>query len=411
MNSGIFTADIGTSSLKAAVINDEGALLQYKRIYFPEPVTAESWFTSLIRAFDVMSQKNTIEAICISGNGPSFVAVSNTKKKKDFLLLWNEKAPRDFSTPPSIFLPRALFFKECYPHIFQSARYLLSGPEYLIYKLTGEAVTVLPEQRYTAAYWDDKRLAALDLAPELFPPFVMAGTKVGTWKGIPVICSVPDFLAALIGTDTLEAGKACDRAGSSEGLNICIQERPENARGLRFLPSIISDLWNISYLIPDSGSKFATYLQSTGFGKRNFYSCMQAISKLEISLDNSYPNTKIGEGKMLVETIGFEIRKGLDLLESVSGYKPVYAVSGGQAQDRIWLQIKADITGRSFALPFIHDSELTGNAALAYTALGKYPDLGTAAAKLCKIKRIYTPNPEHYETYTRKFNKSLAFEC
>ena len=36
-------------------------------------------------------------------------------------------------------------------------------------------------------------------------------------SGIPVYCGGPDFVAALIGTDTLQKGAICDRCGSSEG--------------------------------------------------------------------------------------------------------------------------------------------------------------------------------------------------
>jgi xylulokinase len=57
---------------------------------------------------------------------------------------------------------------------------------------------------------------------------------------------------ALIGTGTLRAGRLCDRCGSSEGLNFCT-DRPVTGEDLRTLPSVIPGLWNVSYLIPDSG--------------------------------------------------------------------------------------------------------------------------------------------------------------
>jgi xylulokinase len=50
----------------------------------------------------------------------------------------------------------------------------------------------------------------------------------------------------------LRAGRLCDRCGSSEGLNFCT-DRPVFAEGLRTLPSVIPGLWNLSYLIPNSG--------------------------------------------------------------------------------------------------------------------------------------------------------------
>jgi hypothetical protein len=45
--------------------------------------------------------------------------------------------------------------------------------------------------------------------------------SIGLPSGVPVFDSGPDFIAALVGTATLFPGRLCDRAGSSEGLNLC----------------------------------------------------------------------------------------------------------------------------------------------------------------------------------------------
>lgn len=66
------------------------------------------------------------------------------------------------------------------------------------------------------------------------------------------------------------------------------------------------------------------------------------------------------------------------------------------------MQLKADVSGRCFVLPEIHDAELTGNAALACVALDFDADMQTAAQRLCRLKREFIPNRARHEQYAQK---------
>ena len=140
--------------------------------------------------------------------------------------------------------------------------------------LTGEAVTILPEERFKPAYWNEQVCKTCGIDYKKLPPFVGIGDVCGTINkqiateltfcgesggeyvrfshNCRVIAGGPDFIVALIGTGTLRAGRLCDRCGSSEGLNFCT-DRPVSGDGLRTLPSVVPGLWNVSYLIPNSG--------------------------------------------------------------------------------------------------------------------------------------------------------------
>ena len=118
-----------------------------------------------------------------------------------------------------------------------------------MYALTGNAVTVLPEKRFEPAWWTDDEAARFEIDKKKLPPFVPLGYAAGTLcreyaerlsvPCIPVFCCGPDFAAALIGTNTLRPGRICDRAGSSEGINLC-SDKPVFAEGVRTLPSVKS---------------------------------------------------------------------------------------------------------------------------------------------------------------------------
>ena len=467
MQSGIFCADIGTSSLKAAFITEDGTVLKFIRLLFPQPVQAVDWVQAIFAAWHTLPADYVIEAICVSGNGPSLVAVPQScpmpqasinaatplsaasllsavppddvingiidAAKNDTLFLWNEPVPQGLTvsgqrgaTVPepqkgtasipaaglSLFLPRIAAFRAKYPDIFAGTALLFSGPEYVAYLLTGAVVTSLPDPRYEAAYWNKEELfrfsEALHIDAErlagLLPPFAAAGTVIGRFCGIPVVAGVPDFIAALIGTGTLTAGTACDRAGSSEGINVCISQ-PCCAEKTLLLPSVMPDLWNLSSVIPSSGAAFSSFLVSHGFLGNDYIAAMERIAEEPFVASGAYPATFAGQGRAFVEELSFRIRHGCDLLEQASGFHPVYTLSGGQAHNAIWCQMKADMTGRTFALPAFADGELIGDAALGLFGLGRGDNLAAIAQRLIRIKRYYEPEPAVAHRYTEKYSR------
>ena len=474
MQSGILCADIGTSSLKAAFITEDGTVLKFIRLLFPQPVHAVDWVQTFFAAWRSLPADYAIEAICISGNGPSLVAVPQNRRapeasinsagrvpkihingdrhlfavslppddvmngiidatKNDTLFLWNEPVPQGLtvsgpqcytvpalqegtaSIPPagaSLFLPRIAAFRAKYPDVFDSAAQLFSGPEYVSYLLTGAAVTSLPDPRYEAAYWSKEELFRFsealhidtDRLAGLLPPFTAAGTVIGRFCGIPVVAGVPDFIAALIGTGTLTAGTACDRAGSSEGINVCISQ-PHRAEKTLLLPSVMPDLWNLSSVIPSSGAAFSDFLITHGLRGNDYIAAMERIAAEPFAASGAYPATFAGQGRAFVEELAFRIRHGCDLLEQASGFHPVYTLSGGQAHHAIWCQMKANMTGRTFALPAFADGELIGDAALALYGLGRGDNLAAIAQRLIRIKRYYEPEPAAAHRYTEKYSR------
>ncbi len=390
--------DIGTSSLKGALIDKDGKVYKTGRLFFPSRIIAENWlisFENLFKQFSDFANLKEIKivGICISGNGPTLISVSQNKNQ---LLLWNETNPKtekdtlnSSSTnkkTKSIFLPRFELFKELYPEEFKNAEYIFSGQEFLIYKLTGKAVTVLPEKRYTPAYWTDEELELFQIEKSKIPPFVELGAECGTYRDIPVFAGPPDFISALIGTNTLSAGKACDRAGSSEGVNLCVAEIPakEKLDGLLVLPSPLAPLWNVSYKLSNSGNIFYDYIKENGGNFMDFDSFMQSISEIPKSENGDYPDSVAGEGKRIVENLARQIKEGMDALENATGFKPVYTLCGGQANCKLWCEMKSELTGRKFQKQQISDAELLGNTAIVFSSIGKYKNIAEAAKNICK---------------------------
>lgn len=435
-------ADIGTTSLKAALVSDKGQVLSFSKIEFTstdKSKIALEWFEALKESISAL-KKNQIEslsenknlvdsktgtlnidAICISGNGPTIVSEDGTT------LLWN--APVDSSLIPdikkilppelsekfshSLFLPRILAFKNLYKKQFEKQK-IFSGPEYLIWSLSNSQITILPEDRYEAAYWNDQVLTAIggstpnSSSPEKnestaikslpsMGPFVKPGFNCGTItkeiasqlkisSSAKVIAGGPDFTVALIGTNTLQQGKLCNRAGSSEGLNWCTA-KPVFASGIRTLPSVIPGLWNASILSHNSGDRIADSKQA--YEKEN---------NVEISF-SQYIKLCIEEkdknGAQILQELSDFFKDGISKFRTLSKennipLRETVMVTGGQAKNPLWLKHKAECSQINLATCEIPDSELIGDAVLASYGLGLYDSIQEAAEKMVKIKNVFT---------------------
>ena len=363
----ILAADIGSTALKAGLIAKDGKVIAMCSVPYSAPenrYVAEGWIWALKGAVDkLMSAGGTLRepqgpqalaqgprvlALAISGNGPTLVSETG------LTLRWNEyPAARlniDETSPEeahkfanSIFLPRILLFRDLISDEYEASSHLFSGPEYLIWQLTGNAVTILPEPRYEPAYWNREVLEGFGIMTGKMPDFVELGYNCGSLLpnaqellglgDIPVIGVGPDFIAALIGTETTEAGRICDRAGSSEGINMCV-DKEIRADGVRTLPGVKAGLWNISVLIPESAA-----------------------------LPEDLRLQKVTDGLMLLKKLA---------AENDITFPNVITTTGGQAKDKAYFEKKkaalAEL-GLELVIGTCVDAELEGDAKVAWSAL------------------------------------------
>ena len=394
----ILTADIGTSSLKAALADHNGNFYAFCRERFSSVPAPTMWFSAFKNAAkNLLEQiKNTnlcknIIAISISGNGPTVVTENRIHLWNDYNGSKEENAKYNEQSCGSLFVPRLLYLKEHFADEFEKTNMFFAGFEFLIYQLTGAAVTVLPEQRFERAYWNKVLLQSCGFKPEKFPPFVEPGHCAGiilpqTAENLnlppetKVYCGTPDFIAALIGTGTLHPGMVCDRAGTSEGINMCTKE-PVSADGIRTLPSVIPGLYNASFLLPDTGKKFSTFKHLSVYDKMSYE---QTI--IELLKDKTSPGYKI------MEEITDTLKTGIGMLENATGNSiKVLRATGGQARNMEWNRFKASKLGIPIEITAIEDAELTGNVITACFGMGHYSSIQEGADNIVKIKKTIYP--------------------
>ena len=401
----VLCADIGTTSLKAGLFTADGEAVFLCRKSFKNPddrFLASSWLDVFASACQKLSgeEKSSISGICISGAGPSLVLENGLTFRWNEILSENHNLPA--SAEASLFLPRILELKKRFPKEYDESSLVFSGPEFLIYQLSGKALTILPEKRYEKAYWNDDSARSCGIELEKLPPFYapssfagklthLAAEKLGLAEEIPLFCGAPDFVAALIGTNTLKAGRLCDRAGSSEGFNYC-SDRLFFTEATRSLPSVIPGLWNVSALSSESGRIFVEYKHRL---EKERGSAIEYQKLVEDAVNNSS-----GQGGTIIRQILNQVKNSVGTLKKAlksqgMEFPSSMTVTGGQAKNDLWMQLKADTLKMTLEICNCADSELTGDACVAWTGLGLYKSIEEAADKIVKVTKRFIPKNEN----------------
>jgi xylulokinase len=109
-----------------------------------------------------------------------------------------------------------------------------------------------------------------------------------------------------------------------------------------------------------------------------------------------------GRGHMvraILEGTAYGLRDNVDRMQEI-GLHPleIRAVAGG-ARGRLWLQIKADVTGKPVSVPRELETTALGAAMLAGVAGGLFASLQEAAAVAVAVAAYIEPNPAHRQAY------------
>ena len=351
--------DIGTSSLKVAVISSEGKLVSDGRVYYKEGVV---WQQALIELMQKLDRTFIFDAVCVSGNGPTFIPL---KKDGTFgaPLFWNAKKEKPLAVGKSLYLPKLMWLKDERPAEYEGTKQFLTMDGFFDYLLTGECAAPVYDERFVPFFWSPENVEGNGLDAEKLPPLVHTGTKIGAVTkgaeaqfgikvGTPVFAGGSDFLMAILGTATLQAGQVCDRAGTSEGINYCYAgEKSVQASELRVMPHITKGCTNISVRLSESA--------------------------------HLIENDREQYGRCLC--------RALQVLEREGCAVTALRMAGGQARNEGWNQLRADVAGVPVLVPEIADGELAGCACAAFCGLGLWESPAQAAEAIVRIGQEYRP--------------------
>jgi xylulokinase len=438
----LFTIDIGTSTLKSALWDFDGNRISSAAVSLS---ANENICSQWLRAFEQCCKKyndlSAIKAIVISGNGPTLVPVTGAPETErlfvpaEDVIMYHDRGADEYQSLVSelmdgyvdsrFFLPKILSIKNN-KKFYDKIKFFLGCPEYLAYALTNEARTVFPSDGFERWFWNDTVLEKLGLEKEKFPCFIRPGDTIGNLPAftasrygftanIPVIAGGPDFFAAILGCGVTEPGQACDRCGSSEGINLCTKIYVDDDR-LMCYGHPVKPWWNVSRIIAATGKAIERCRDILGLASYDDFFALAAdsqvlsggyvfspyLSKPDIEnvlrgLCHSARPEDIANS--VLEGIGFAIRDIIAIMENGETGVNELRVTGGQAGRSRLNQIKADITGKVVLEPACKDAELLGLAIIGSCALGKFSSFKEASQALVCIEKQYEPNLKNTALY------------
>ncbi len=457
----LFVTDIGTTSLKAALFNTDGRLekktsvpigflpTENRTYHEADPL---QWIAAVGQAYRELSEgkKLCIEAVAVSGNGPTLVAVDKDDTPIGNAVSWMDrrgvaeanmiKESSGYYVDPTFYLPKALWLRNNKPREFERVRHFLACPEYLIHFLTGEAHTILPGDNFLRYFWTDDLLKQLHVDKSLFPPFINPGDlcgevtasasrELGIPAGTPVFAGGPDFVMSLLGTATVFPGRACDRAGTSEGINLCTENLVQDERLMGY-GHVVKGLYNVSGIISTSGKALEWIMGLLGMEEQDYDSVFRcaAASKpgargliflpyltgeraphWDPALRGCFFGLSLFHEKedvlrAVLESTGYAMRDVIEAIEENDVDLEDLRITGNPSKSSLWNRIKADITGRPIHVPEFPESELLGDACTALKGIGRFQELQEAAESVVVFREVIEPMKETKQLYQELFD-------
>jgi xylulokinase len=471
----LLTIDIGTSNFKSAIWDFEGNRVAFASsplsisLSNGAPFAGDGhhetdsgqWlraFENCCRSLGAEMPLTAIEAVVISGNGPSLTPVLD-KPQSSFVgtalavpaapaRLWLDRRAAKAAEQVSLavggfvdagfYLPKALDIKTNEPQLYEKTKYFLGCPEFLAFALTGEARTVFPSDGFDRWFWNDGILERLGLDKEKFPPFIRPGeifggiaplvaAHFGFKPNIPVISGGPDFFAAILGAGVVKPGQACDRAGTSEGINACTENRITDERLMSY-GHPVKPFWNLSGIVSTSGKAIDWGRDLLGLGYDDFLALAETAKagagglvflpylagerapvwnpKARGVLRGLSLSTGRAElARSVLEGICFAIRDIVDIMENAGALIDELCVAGAVSGSDTLNRIKADITRKKVLIPQQKEAELLGLAIIGARTLGKFSSFSEAANALVRIERTYQPDGQNSVLYDNVFEE------
>lgn len=296
--------------------------------------------------------------------------------------------------------------------------------------------------------WSPKMLRASGIDPIKLPSLLQAGSIIGSTSkefvsyGLPegtvIVAGGHDQCMNAIGCGVIEEGQAMYGMGTFLCAVPVYTERPQPAkmleRGLNVEHHTVPNRY-VSFLYNQGGSLLKWYRDTFAgsearaardHGRSIYAELLQEMPKGPSGLiviphftvtgpprylsDSSgmiagltLESTRGQIAKAILEGATFYMRDLLEQFESMGFDIQAYNAVGGGASSDAWLQISADILGKTFVRPEVTEAGALGAAINAGIGLRIYRDPSEAVASAVRINRRFEPDSNEYARYQNWF--------
>jgi len=478
--------DIGTTGCKAAIFDKDGVLLaragREYRVNIPHPQWAEQDIEAVwrlaqeaIRAALALGNVRNVAALSLSVHGEAVTPVDEQGNALRATILGMDTRTeaqnawlRERLGATWLFdrtgmpvhtintLPKLLWLKQHEPQTWRSAHRFLLVEDFLIQKMTGQAVISRCLASRTQMLdlvhgnWSPEILDILEIEPRRLakvkpsgyavdPMLPQVAESLGLDVPPVVVTGGHDQACGALGVGLTRPGLASVSTGTAEvvevalaspvvsqplyegnisvyhhvvpGLFLAMTLNHSGGMALRWLRDNFCEL-QIQQAIqsgqdaydlilagaPDKPTGLLVLPHFSGSGTPTF----DTLSRGAI-LGLTFAATRADLARAILEGVTYELRLNLELLRAGGVPMDVLRAIGGGARSGLWLQLKADITGIPVAAPRITEAAAFGAALLAGAGAGVYPSAAEAANRFLNLAATYSPDPAQHRAYTRQY--------
>lgn len=416
-----------------------------------------------IIALSLSSQAETIVPIDKNGeplrNAIVWQDCRSSKEAKDISKVFNQDKMFRVTGQPSVDsswpATRIKWFKKNQPEIFSKTYKFLLLEDYIAFKITGKMFgekTVYS----TSYYYDIKKfeyynpmLDYLGVKKDKFPEILTTGTIIGNISkkaaretGLSIdtkfVVGALDQLAGAIGAGNIKEGMATETTGTVFAMVVTTNNPRINIKSR--IPCCVHAVGGKYCLLPYSMTggmmlkwfKDNFYLREEESVGDSIYNlmikeadtvapgCQGLITLPHLTGAYTPENNPDARGvfygisinhtrayfvRSILESVGFMMRKDLELFSRMGiKIEKIFSMGGG-AKSNLWNQIKSDITGIKINIPSYTETAVLGAAIIAGVGAGIYKDYDDATKNIVKIKERFFSNRTNKKTYDKTFSK------
>lgn len=450
--------DIGTTSLKAAVFDEGGRRLGLRQADYTlsaDPATgliefdAEAYISICKQVISELSEECGVpDALSVDTQGetliltdaegtplcPAVVWLDNraTAEAEAIRAHFGNRRVYEVTGQPEIPAgfpaSKLLWFRKNRPEIWERTERIFLLEDWILYRLSGAFVTE-PTIQSSSLYYDITRrtwwremLDFIGVREDQLPRLCRSMERVGEYQGIPVITGALDQIAGTVGCGVTDETRVSEMTGTIMAICAMTDTVPP------YDPDSI-----IPCHIHAMEGKYCRILWSTTAGMalkwfRNNLAEQYSFRELDALADRIPPgcdgltvlpyftgstmpkynptatatftgvtlaHTRGHFARAIMESVAYLLRGDLEYIGN-GAVREIRATGGGAASP-LWVQMKADVTGKTLQTVSESETACLGAAIFAAVSIGAFPTVAEAASRLVTPDRTYRPSGADYE--------------
>lgn len=344
--------------------------------------------------------------------------------------------------------PKIIWLREHTPEVMRRARRYLLLPDYMAYRLTGEAVIDPQTASSTGLYVDgaanysNAALKATDIWLEQLSRIAAPGSRVAKLRPVKardwglnpdteLFVGTNDQYAGALGAGNCRPGILTETSGTCLALVTLTEKLPTPMPpGLfgGYFPIkpyyFVVAFTKTAGVVLDwfrkecaGGADFATLnaeAESVPIGSRGvtmlphfdgMFSPTPDAAMRGLFGNLTLQHTRADLYRSILEALAFSLRENMELLRQNGLTLETVRCIGGGAKNDLWLQIKADVIGMAVEKPSVTEASVLGAAMLAAWGAGAFPSLAATSADWYHAARVFNPQPDNHGQYDAPYRR------